>query len=137
VSVVLDSSMSLAWYFEDEVTEANDAVLDRVRSEGALVPALWHFEVANALQMAVTRNRVDATFRDRALSRLKRLDIRVDVDSLDQAWNASVALAHRHGLTVYDAAYLELAHRRGLPLATLDRALLRAGRADGVQVIGV
>jgi len=137
MSFVLDGSISLAWYFEDEATEAADEVLERVRKEGAVVPALWCFEVASALQMAVRRRRIDRSFRDRALARLETLTIAIDPESAACAWHESVQLADRHNLTVYDAAYLELAQRRRLPLATLDRALIRAGQAEGVPVIGL
>ncbi len=136
MSLVLDGSVSVSWYFDDEASEAADEVLDRVRAEGAFVPASWRFEVANALQVAVRRKRIDQTFRDRALASLETLSIAVDPESLGQAWHESVQLADRHGLTVYDAAYLELAQRRRTTLATLDRALIKAAGAEGVPVIG-
>jgi len=136
LSLVLDSSLSIAWYFEDEATEQADHVLRRVENEGAFVPALWRFEVPNALQMAVKRKRIDRTFRDRALARLASLRITVDADSERHAWSTSVQLSDRHGLTVYDASYLELAQRRRLELATLDRDLAKAAEAEFVPVIG-
>ena len=137
MSLVLDSSLSLAWYFEDETTEQTDQVLDRVHDEGAIVPSLWRFEVPNALQMAVKHKRIDATFRDRALARLASLRIVVDAECERHAWSAAVQLSDRHGITVYDASYLELAQRHRLELATLDKALARAARAEFVTVIGV
>ena len=136
MSIVIDSSITLAWYFEDEVAQASDAVLHDVRKGGAVVPPLWRFEVANGLQTAVRRKRIDATFRDESLADLDVLPIAVDTDSAIHAWTTSVALADRHGLTIYDAAYLEVAQRRRLPLATLDAALIRAGRAERLAVIG-
>ncbi len=136
MSLVIDGSITLAWYFTDERTEASHAVLRQVAEEGAIVPALWRIEVANGLQMAVRRKRVDAHFRDRALAHLGTLDIMTDTEGEAYAWSTSVQLAERHALTVYDASYLELAQRRRLRLATLDMALIRAGRAELVAVIG-
>lgn len=136
MSLVLDSSVSLAWFFEDEASQAADEVLDSVREGGAVVPPLWYFEVGNALQIAVRRNRIDGALRERALESLTQLAIATDPESVSHLWHEGVRLAERHDLTVYDAAYLELAQRRRLPLATLDRALIRAGEAEGVRVIG-
>ena len=116
LSLVLDSSITLAWYFEDE-RDARPRELSSIRlsKKGAIVPALWRFEVANGLQMAVRRKRIDAAFRDRASRRpCRHSTIEIDPDSDAYAWSASVQLAERHGLTVYDAAYLELAQRRRL-----------------------
>ncbi len=136
MSLVLDSSVALAWCFKDERTKASQAVLHRVAEEGAVAPSLWRFEVAHGLQMAVRRQRIDASRRDLLLARLARLAIEVDSDSDSHAWSASVRLSDRHGLTVYDSAYLELAQRRRLELATLDDALIRAARAELVPIIG-
>lgn len=103
---------------------------------GAWVPALWRLEVANVLEMGVRRGRHDAAFRDASLADLALLPIRTDPETDRQAWSATLRLAERHKLTVYDAAYLELAQRRGLPLATLDAELLRTANAEGVNLLG-
>jgi predicted nucleic acid-binding protein len=137
VSVVIDSSMTLAWYFEDEKTESSLAVLRRVADAGAIVPALWRLEVLNGLQVAVRRGRIDSAYRDASLADLQSLVIAIDPATNRQAWSATLRLCERFGLTPYDAAYLELAQRRQLPLATLDAALIRAARADNVQLAGV
>ena len=137
MSLVIDSSITLAWYFEDEAGEASDAVLRRVVMEGAVAPPLWRFEVANGLQMAVRRRRIDKAYRNRTLVDLAGLEIAIDPESDAYAWSASVQLSERHRLTIYDAAYLELAQRRRLQLATLDAALARAARAELVSVVGV
>lgn len=137
MTLVLDSSMTLSWYFEDEESEASQAVFDEVTENGAIVPALWRFEVANGLQLAVRRKRIGPAYRDESLADLEKLDVTIDAESETYAWSASVRLAERHALTVYDAAYLELAQRRRLALATLDLALVRAGKAEGVPVIGL
>ena len=135
MSLVLDASLTLGWYFEDERSRIGDAVLDRVAEEGAVVPALWRYEVANGLQMAVRRKRIDALYRDASLAELRLLPIAVDDAGDELAWTVTLALADRFGLTVYDAAYLELAYRRHLPLATADRALRAAARALTVELV--
>jgi predicted nucleic acid-binding protein len=134
VSVVVDSSAALAWYFVDEQTPSVLALLDQVADLGAIAPVIWRFEIANGLQSALRLKRIDAAYRDYALTKLSELDITVDEESLLHAWSATVRLADRHGLTVHDAAYLELAQRRRLPLATLDMALARAAQAEGIEI---
>lgn len=124
--MVVDASVTLSWYFEDERTTASDAVLDRVAESGALVPSLWKLEVANGLQTAIRRKRINQAYRDDAIRRLTVMAIKLDLDTEKNVWTATPKLADRFDLTIYDATYLELAQRRGLPLASLDRALLRA-----------
>jgi predicted nucleic acid-binding protein len=136
VSLVLDSSAALAWIYGDEATDAIRQVFEQVADEGALVPALWRLEVGNSLAMAVRRNRIDADFRHAALADLALLDITTDPQTGAHAWSDTLALADRFRLTLYDAAYLELARRRALPLATLDGPLRAAGEALGVPISG-
>ena len=135
MTLVVDASLTLSWYFEDERSAAGDAVLDRVTEEGAVVPLLWRYEVANGLQMAARRKRIDAAYRDASLAELRLLPITVDRSGDDLIWTATVALAERFRLTVYDAAYLELAHRQALPLATADRQLRAAARTLGLELL--
>lgn len=137
MTLVLDASITLAWYFDDEGTEATDAVLNDVVAQGAVVPTLWRLEVANALQMALRRERITSGYRDAALADLAQLDIRVDPETSDHAWAATLQLADRHRLTLYDAAYLELAQRRRLALATMDGALQHAAKLCDVSVLGI
>ena len=137
MSLVLDTSATLAWIHADETTDAIRDVFDRVAEGGAVVPALWRLEVANSLTMAVRRGRINAAFRDAALADLDLVGIQTDDRTDAHAWGRTLALADRFRLTVYDAAYLELAERTALPLATLDRELLAAARAMGVPVLGV
>ena len=118
MSLVIDRSMTLAWYFEDEKTAATIAILNRVAEEGAVVPALWRLEVLNGLQVAVRRGRITTEYRDDSLNDLRSLVIAIDPGTNRQAWSATLRLCDRFGLTPYDAAYLELAQRRQLPLAT-------------------
>jgi predicted nucleic acid-binding protein len=105
-------------------------------SDLAWVPPLWRFEVANSLQMAVRAKRISAEFRDQSLADLALLNIRADPDSEALAWTTSLGLAERHRLTVYDAAYLELAQRLSLPLATLDQELRTAAAALSIPLLG-
>jgi predicted nucleic acid-binding protein len=135
VSVVLDSSATLAWVHGDERTPAIEAVFDRVADRGAVVPSLWHLEVANSLTVAVRRKRISPAERADALSDLAQLDVSVDDKTEQHAWRATTQLADLLGLSVYDAAYLELAQRKRLPLVTLDKALIRAAEAAGVEVL--
>ena len=137
MSVILDSSITLAWVYSNERTEAVLNVLNMVSETGAWVPALWRLEVANILEMGVRRGRTDAAFRDAALADLALLPLSVDPETDQHAWGATAVLASRTRLTLYDAAYLELAQRRRLPLATLDRELRAAATAEGVPLLGV
>jgi predicted nucleic acid-binding protein len=137
VNLVIDASLTMAWYFEDESTQATDELLDRVTGGGALVPGHWRLEVANALQMAVRRQRIDAVYRDASIGELILLPITIDTDTNSYAWSATLRLAEKFALTVYDAAYLELAHRHRLPLATLDRELRSAASAVGIELFGI
>lgn len=136
MSVVIDSSVTLAWCFADERTDAVDAVLTLVAESGAIVPSLWRLEVANALQMAVRRKRIDSAFRDASLEDLRALAIDIDTDTDQQAWTATLRLADRFNLTLYDAAYVELAQRLGLPLATGDQEMRVAAEALGLVLLG-
>jgi predicted nucleic acid-binding protein len=136
MSLVLDSSAALAWIYSDETTEAIRHVFDLLTENGAWVPGLWRLEVANILEMGVRRGRHDAAFRDATLADLALLPISLDPETDRQAWGATAQLASRHRLTLYDAAYLELAQRRDLPLATLDRELRSAANDEGVILLG-
>ncbi|MBV9908876.1 MAG: type II toxin-antitoxin system VapC family toxin [Hyphomicrobiales bacterium] len=137
MSLVLDSSAALAWIFDDEATEPIARVFDAVAEQGAFVPSLWRLEIANSLTVAVRRGRVGQEFRRAALADLRDLDIIVDAQTDSRAWHATLEFADRFLLTVYDAAYVELAQRRALPLATLDRDIQRAGAQLGLTLLGV
>jgi predicted nucleic acid-binding protein len=121
----------------EKTTEAIRAVFEAVGRGGAWVPALWRLEVANVLEMGVRRNRHDAAFRDATLGDLALLPIRLDPETDQHAWGSTARLAARHRLTLYDAAYLELARRRECPLATLDQDLRIAAMAEGVPLLGM
>lgn len=135
MTLVLDASMAVAWLFDDEHTGGTAEALRRVVAEGAIVPSLWRLEVANLLRNAMRRGRCDEEYVDRSLDRLWRLPITVDSETDAAAWGATRALARELGLTLYDAAYLEVAKRLGLTLASCDQALLIGAAASGVETL--
>ena len=135
MSIVLDSSAALSWLFDDEENETSSAILEAVVEQGAIAPTLWRYEVGNALEMAVRRNRITPAYRERSLARLDQLGVRIDADAEQLIWSTTVPLASRTGLTVYDASYLELALRLQLPLATLDAQLQKAAISEGLTVL--
>lgn len=134
MTMVVDASMAIAWLFDDERTEAAHKVMMRVVAEGALAPSLWRLEVANVLRNAVRRGRCDEAFVERSLDRLDRLRITIDEETDRHAWGATRALSNEQGLTPYDASYLELAIRKGLPLASCDGDLIKAAHRRSVEV---
>jgi predicted nucleic acid-binding protein len=137
MSLVIDASLTVSWYFEDETTPATEAILEKVSETGATVPTLWRLEVANAFQSAIRRKRITALYRDQALAELTQMPITIDGDTNVYAWTTTLRLAERFALTIYDSAYLELAQRGSLPLATLDAELREAAAALGVTLLGL
>jgi predicted nucleic acid-binding protein len=136
VSFVVDSSVALSWCFEDERTPATQALLEQIGESGGVAPQHWPLEVLNGLMMAERRQRVDAARRRQLANFLHDLPIVLDPDTTIQVWGATQDLAERFRLTLYDAAYLELAQRRKLPLATLDRDLRDAAQAVDTKTLG-
>jgi predicted nucleic acid-binding protein len=132
-AIVLDCSVALAWYFKDEANSYADAVATRFPSIQAIVPAIWPLEVANAVLMGERRKRSTAAQAARWLGYLGSLPIMIDDETATRAWTETLNLARVHNLSAYDAAYLELAQRRGLSLATLDDKLKVAAAAAGVR----
>ena len=137
MSFVLDNSVALAWCFEDEQTPAVMALLDRVTETGAVAPLLWPLEALNGLLVAERRRRLNAATRAALTAFLRELPIMLDLDTAERAWGEAAQLAERFRLSVYDATYLELALRRRLPLASLDKGLREAAGAMGVDVLGM
>jgi predicted nucleic acid-binding protein len=133
MSIVLDCSAAMAFCFDDERDDASVALLADIARRGAVVPALWALEVGNVLLAAERRSRLSAARVSRLLSLLHSLPLEVENEP-DPI--GLVALARQTNLTLYDATYLALAQRRGLPLATRDRALRRAAAAVGVVLVG-
>ena len=133
--LVLDVSLSCAWCFADQASAASWAILERLQTGRAHVPALWLWETANVLVQAERRGRIRPAAIRTYLGLLEGLPISVDQPSTASAWHDTLALARSHRLTSYDAAYLELALRRGLPLASRDQALQAAARSEGVPLL--
>jgi predicted nucleic acid-binding protein len=129
---VLDGSLALAWYFKDEADPFADAVAARFPAARAAVPAIWPLEIANAVLMGERRQRSTEAQAAKWLGYLAYLPIFVDDLASERAWGEVLGLARAHRLSAYDGAYLELALRRGLPLATLDEKLKAAALAAGV-----
>lgn len=132
--IVLDASVALSWFFEDEATAAGDAVLERVLAEGAISPAFWRLEVANVLTVGLRRGRLTPQGFERSLWAAQALPVTLDAQDLE-AVNRSVQLARRHSLSVYDACYLELAIRLQLSLATTDNKLAATARKEKAEVL--
>ena len=132
---VVDASMAFAWIQPSQASAEADALLDRVEDGAAVVvPPLWFLEVANGLLAAQRRGLVTASERTKALRQLSALIVTVDDEGVRDAFGRTSALAEEHGLSVYDAAYLELALRRALPIASRDKAILAAAARNGVRV---
>ena len=136
MTFVIDSSVALSWCFDDERTSETKALLECVGEKGGFVPQHWPLEVLNGLLMAERRGRIDHTVRRGLAEFLRDLPIVLDAETTSQVWDATQRLAERFRLTVYDAVYLELAQRRRLPLASLDRELRTAGAVLGVALLG-
>ncbi|MGC2201211.1 MAG: type II toxin-antitoxin system VapC family toxin [Stellaceae bacterium] len=136
MTFVLDNSVALTWCFEDERTAVTTALLEQVGESGAWAPMIWPLEALNGLLVAERRGRLDALRRQRLASLLRALPIKLDDETASQAWTETVFLAERFSLSSYDAAYLELAQRRRLPLASLDQDLRAAATALGIAVLG-
>ncbi|MGQ0624696.1 MAG: type II toxin-antitoxin system VapC family toxin [Sporichthyaceae bacterium] len=130
---VIDASVTMAWCFEDESTPPTEAVLDQLATDEAIVPTLWRLEVANVLLVAQRRGRVSEAQATRFVAALEQLPIRIDPAAPELA--AVLATGRAHQLSAYDATYLLLAARLGVPLATTDAALTRAAGAAGVALL--
>ena len=137
MTFALDASVTLAWFHKDERTPATDELLVRAPTSSIWVPSHWPIEVANALQQGVRRGRIKMVHRDAALASLASLPVAIDPETGIRAWAQTLELSTRFTLTVHDAAYLELAMRRGLPLATLDKLLRAAATSAGVPLLGI
>jgi predicted nucleic acid-binding protein len=133
---VADASATLPWCFEEEGTPATEALLEHLHSgETAVVPAHWPTEVMNGLLMAVRRGRIDPETVARFARDLGALPIRIEPPHSPGNWNAVIRVATEYKLTIYDAAYLELAERIALPLASLDGDLRKAALTAGLALM--
>ena len=130
-SLIIDCSITMAWCFADEATVETARVQDRLIAEAAVVPSHWFLEVVNVLAMAEQRKRITAADATSFLHLLAALDIQTDHETSARAFDHLPPLCRSHGLTSYDAAYLDLAVRRRLPLASLDDDLRQAAVRSG------
>jgi predicted nucleic acid-binding protein len=134
-ALVLDASVAISAVIEEAHSELARSVLLRVAEEGAEVPGLWHLEVGQTLLVAERLGRVSTQQRMFAVQQLSDLPIDVDAMTHREAWRQIMVVANQFGLSLYDAAYLELSIRRSLPLATFDAALQRAAASAGVTLL--
>ena len=134
---LLDASTVLTWCFPDEETQKALEISERIAGgDTVIVPSFWRHEILNALLFGERRKRLTAEHVAAFLADLRRLPVQVDEQATPEAiFDTTLALSRKHGLTAYDAAYLEIALRDDLPLATTDHALKRAALAEGVNVI--
>ena len=132
---VIDSSVVMAWCFEDETDKYADSVLDLLADSEAIVPSIWPFEIANVLLVAERRKRLTAAASLQFIKMLDELPITVDHESSDRAFSEILFIGRQQGLSSYDAAYLELAMREGTPLATRDEKLRKASEKCGVKLV--
>jgi predicted nucleic acid-binding protein len=134
--LVVDASLALAWCFEDEATGWADGVLERLRhGDRMIVPAHWPTEVLNGLLVALRRKRIGSEQPAQFWDQLVLLPIEIEPPLATPQAKAILALGEKYNLTIYDAAYLDLANRRGLPLGTLDAELRRAAELQGVPSV--
>lgn len=132
---VLDMSVTMSWCFEDEATPYTEATLDRLQGATAVVPSIWPLEVANVLLSAERRGRLTEAQSARFVELLGALPIVMEQPSVDRVLGSVLPLGRQHALSAYDAAYLELAARHGLPLATRDERIITAAAAIGVRML--
>ncbi len=133
--LILDASVATAWAFEDESEPYTDRVLDTLARDSAMVPAIWPLEVMNAVLAGERRKRIVPADTIRFADLLRGLPIKVDAAGMEQVLGPVLNLARTHKLTAYDASYLELALRAGLPLATQDQRLRMAARQLELPII--
>jgi len=133
---VVDCSIAMAWLFNDEATPKTRALLNRLTTETALVPAWWFIEITNVLSVAERKGRITPTHSDAFIADLEKLGIERDDEAPDRAFTHLLGLCRTHRLTSYDAIYLDLAIRRNLPLATLDDDLRKTSKKLGVRLLG-
>ncbi len=131
---VLDASITMAWCFEDEASAYADAILDSLTEHEAVVPEIWALEVSNVLAVAEQRQRIDQAGSILFVSRLEQLPISVQRIPTARIFDTILALARQYRLSSYDASYLDLAMRLGLPLATADARLREAAEQAGVAL---
>ena len=136
-SFVLDNSVVMTWCFEDETSDYADAVLESIASTSALVPAIWPLEVVNVLWVAEKKKRLEPADTIRFIELLRSLPIEVVKETTDKRMRDLLGLARSANISSYDASYLDLAMRHGLPLATLDQQLRLAAKEQNVRIFDI
>ena len=135
-SFIVDASVGFAWVYQGQATLETDRLLNEVAAGATVVvPALWYLEMSNVLLIAQRRRRLTAIQRKAALEKLAAMQFMVDEEGTRHAFGKTSDLAEKHGLTIYDATYLELALRRSLPLASRDEALTNAAKQCGLKTL--
>lgn len=135
MTIVLDASLAIAAFVEEEDTAEAQAVMRNIAAYGAWVPSLWRLEVANVLRTLARRGQTSIAFNDEVLRTLAVFPIEIDPETNERAWSETLFFSRDMDLTIYDAAYLELAFRRRIALATLDKQLIAAALRCGVEVL--
>jgi len=135
MSPVLDASVTLAWLYDEEAGEYTDSALDTVADEGAVVPAVWVYEIANGIWVGEHRSRISRAQGQRFLGLLEDLPIHVAAIAQARVWHDVLSLSREHGLAAYDAAYIELASREGVPLLSKDAKQRETAERAGVELM--
>lgn len=131
---VVDNSVVMSWCFKDEISQYADTILDSLEVSTAVVPSIWPLEVGNILLVAERRKRLSQADSARFIALLTELPITIEQEPPERMMKEILALAREHQLSSYDASYLDLAMRKGLPIATLDNALLAAAKRSQVPI---
>jgi predicted nucleic acid-binding protein len=132
---VVDNSIVMAWCFEDEATKYTDSVQEMLINYRAFVPSIWPLEVANVLLVAERKKRISKADSGRFIALLSQLPIEVGQSEPDRVFHDTLSLARQHKLSSYDASYLALAIRMGLPIASLDKAIIRAAKNIKIGIL--
>lgn len=132
---VVDNSIVMAWCFEDEATKYTDAVQEKLINHRAFVPAIWPLEVANVLLVAERKKRISKADSGRFIALLSQMPIEVGPSEPDRVFHDTLHLARQHRLSSYDASYLSLAIQMGLPIASLDKAIILAAKSIKIEIL--
>jgi predicted nucleic acid-binding protein len=132
---VVDNSVVMSWCFQDEISRYADSILDRLEMATAFVPSIWPLEVGNVLLVAERRHRLSEADSTRFLALLAELPIVIVQEEPERMFREILALARKHNLSSYDASYLDLAMRKGLAIATLDRNVMVAAKRSRVPLV--
>ena len=131
---VIDNSVVMAWCFDDEANAYTDGIQEMLVGHKALVPAIWPLEVANVLLVAERKKRISKANSGHFIALLSQLPIEVEPTESDRVFHETLALARQYLLSSYDASYLELAIRKGLPIASQDKAIIRAAKSIQLEI---